>query len=293
MRFAFVVANALIVVTSPTKGVNPPRPLTEPLQIATYVSDSVGTDVVSTLIYGPTEGILVDTQGLKTDAERVADLVAERHIKLKAIFITHGHDDHFMGIDVLRRRFPGTPVYMAPAGLKETNRWSPRILRSLRRSSPAQAPDTVESPEAAPARLSVDGEDVQVFPDRQGDAFIPSNSYLWIPSIRAIIAGDIVFAGVHPYLSGSTEKSRTRWLKSLDELSAQHPTVVVAGHKASAATPDAPAAIDTMRRYITTLDSLKDKAESSDDLAARMRAIFPDLRLPNFLARSAHAAFPD
>ena len=293
MRFRAPFVSLIIAAVPPAARTEPAFGSAAKLQIATYVSDSVGTDVVSTLIWGPTEGVLVDTQGLKSDAERVADLVAERHVKLKAIFITHGHDDHFMGIDVLHRRFPDAPVYMAPAGLKETNRWAPRILRSLRRSNSAQAPDTVESPEPAPARLTIDGEEVQFFPDRQGDAFIPSNSYLWIPSIRAIIAGDLVFNGVHPYLSGSTEKSRARWLKSLDELSARHPAVVVAGHKASAATPDTPDAIDLMKRYITALDSLKEKAETSDDLAAKMRGLFPDLRLPNFLARSAHAAFPD
>jgi glyoxylase-like metal-dependent hydrolase (beta-lactamase superfamily II) len=263
------------------------------LQLWTYVADSVGYDVVSTLISGPTEAILIDTQGLKADAIRVADSIAARHVKLKAIFITHGHDDHFMGMDIVHQRFPDAPIYMAPAGLKETIRWAPRILRSMRRYNPTQAPDTVETPQPAPARLSVDGEEIDVIPDRQGDAFIPSNSYLWIPSLRAIIAGDIVFNGVHPYLSGSNSKSRARWLASLQELSALQPSIVVAGHKAGPVTPDTPRAIDAMKDYITAFESLIDKAETSDDLAARIRASFPGLALTNFAARSAHAAFPD
>lgn len=45
--------------------------------------------------------------------------------------------------------------------------------------------------------------------------------------------------------------------------------------------------------YLTTFDSLVDKVETSDDLAARMRAKFPTLVMTNFILRGAHVAFPD
>src|SRR5258706_1174444 len=228
---------ALAVITMPAR----PAPAT--LHLETFVADSTGYDVVTTLVAGPTEAIVVDVQGRKTDAARIADQVASRGLKLKAIFITHGHDDHFIGLDLFLRRFPGTPVYMAPGGLREFTRWGPRILARMRRfnSTAVEAPDSLETPALLPSdHFSVDGQDIEVVPDRQGDALITSNSYLWIPSLRAIIAGDIVFNNVHPYLASSTPRSRAAWLRSLNELLARHPAILVAGPKPQVPTSSHP-----------------------------------------------------
>jgi glyoxylase-like metal-dependent hydrolase (beta-lactamase superfamily II) len=64
--------------------------------VETFVADNVGFKFVSTLISGPTEGVIVDVH-LKSQGTRLADEVAARGIKLKAIVTTYAHDDHFMG----------------------------------------------------------------------------------------------------------------------------------------------------------------------------------------------------
>jgi glyoxylase-like metal-dependent hydrolase (beta-lactamase superfamily II) len=264
------------------------------LTIETYVADSVGWNAASTIIAGSTEAILVDVQGLKSDATRVADRIASRGLKLKAVFITHPHDDHFIGIDEIRKKFPDVPVYMTETGLREFNRVAPRVFRSMRQYNAAQAPDTLETPTVLPStRLTVDGQDVEVVRDEQGDALIRSNSYVWIPSLRAVVAGDIVFAGVHPWLANSHARSRAAWVASLDKMAALRPQIVVAGHKAGANTPNDPADISATRAYITSFGALIDSCSTSEELASRMRQKFPSYRLPNILVRSAHAAIPD
>jgi glyoxylase-like metal-dependent hydrolase (beta-lactamase superfamily II) len=54
-------------------------------------------DVTSTLIYGKSEAILVDSQFRISQAKKLADQVAARGRRLKAIIITHPDNDHCIG----------------------------------------------------------------------------------------------------------------------------------------------------------------------------------------------------
>lgn len=270
----------------------PPPPT---LHLETYVADSTAFSVTSTLIWGPTEAILVDAQYRVSDANRVADLIAAKGVRLKAVILTHPHDDHYIGAAVIRRRFPDAPIYISAAGLREFRRTAPQFFANLRSFAPADTPDTLVEPAELPTtHFTVDGEAVEVVPDLTGDEWVPSNSCLWIPSLRAVIAGDIVFNGVHAWLANSNAKSRKRWVASLDRLAALKPAIVVAGHKRDAALADTPDAIAATRAYLLAFEREADGATGSDDLVARMRERFPGLALAGkILTRSARMAIPD
>ncbi|MGH7620213.1 MAG: MBL fold metallo-hydrolase, partial [Gemmatimonadaceae bacterium] len=81
------------------------------LRLEEVGSDSTSFDVVATMIVGPTEVLLFDSQYHLADAKRLADRIAATHKHLKAIFISHPDHDHFAGAAVIVERFPGTPVY--------------------------------------------------------------------------------------------------------------------------------------------------------------------------------------
>jgi len=79
-------------------------------------------DVTSTLIYGKSEAILVDCQFRISQAKKLADQVAARGRRLKAIIVTHPDNDHYIGTAALptensppsgRRRACPVPLKMA------------------------------------------------------------------------------------------------------------------------------------------------------------------------------------
>jgi glyoxylase-like metal-dependent hydrolase (beta-lactamase superfamily II) len=88
------------------------------LQLQVFVSPThpIGSDgltfspTTSTLIYGEREAILVDAQFIKNDIDELGNVIEELDKTLTTIFITHGHADHYFGIDVLAERFPGVRV---------------------------------------------------------------------------------------------------------------------------------------------------------------------------------------
>jgi glyoxylase-like metal-dependent hydrolase (beta-lactamase superfamily II) len=262
------------------------------LKLIQFTSDTSSFNVGSTLILGPTEAILVDAEYHMSDARREADSIAKIGRHLKAIVITHPDEDHYFGARAFVDRFPGTPVYMTATAIEEYNRTSARFLEGLRKSQPAEAPDSLVTPQTLPTTaLSVDGERVEVVADLQGDVLRPSNSFLWIPSLRTVIAGDIVFNQVNPWLAASDVASRQRWHESIRRIADLHPVAVIAAHKRTLDTPDAPEVLQAMDQYLTDFDAARQASPDAEGLAAAMSQKYPNYAIPMLLRYSAMAAY--
>lgn len=269
-----------------------PEPKARPLHLLVYVAPENGFGVTSTLIYGSSEAILVDAQLHSSDAADLADRISATGTTLKAIFITHPDVDHYVGTAVLHQRFPNAPIYMTAKALAHFNATVDQKLAGVRKYFPSETPSSVPTPEPLPsAHLAVDGGAVEVITDLQGDVLEPSNSFVWIPSLRAVIAGDIVFNDVHVFLADSKDLSRADWLKSIRRIASLHPLVVVAGHKGNSGLPDNPAALAFTRQYITDFDLVRKSASNAEQLAAAMKQKYPRCASEYFLTLSVSKAF--
>ncbi|KAH6666783.1 beta-lactamase-like protein [Halenospora varia] len=95
--------------------VAPPIPILGPDQ--KYQEDRVWSLISCTLIYSTTEAILVDTPiTTQQNLELIEWIkkIAPGH-KLRYVYITHSHGDHFFGISLLIEHFPGVkPIATAP-----------------------------------------------------------------------------------------------------------------------------------------------------------------------------------
>jgi glyoxylase-like metal-dependent hydrolase (beta-lactamase superfamily II) len=265
----------------------------EPLRLEVFTGNEDSWGVTSTLIYGKTEAILVDSQFQISQANKLADRVAATGCHLKGIIITHPDDDHYIGTAVLHKRFPNAPIYMTAAALEEFKRTSGESLAMQKAKAPSETPDSLPMPEVLPATIfSVDGQAVDVIKDFQGDVLKSMNSFIWVPSLDAIVAGDVVFSGVHPWLANSSAESRSAWQHSLQLISALHPRIVVAGHKGNPALPDSPEAIAFMHNYLNDFESARREATNADQLVAAMSRRYPGLTQKKFLTYAARAALP-
>jgi glyoxylase-like metal-dependent hydrolase (beta-lactamase superfamily II) len=263
------------------------------LQTEVYVADEAAYGVTSTLIYGPTEALLVDAQYRNSDAERLADLIRAKGRRLTAIFITHPDLDHYLGLDVLHRRFPEAPIYMTAEALAEFKRSWPDSLASRRRSAPAETPETLPTPRALPKPvLSVDGRRVEILRNLQGDyASPPLNSPVWMPSEQVLVADDLVFNGIHAWLEDSSEAGRAEWRTAIARLEGLRPRIVIAGHKRSADLPDTPAMLAATSAYLADFDALRRDCPDVRTFIAAMTNKYPELGQPKFLALAAAGAY--
>src|ERR1700746_1329989 len=70
--------------------------------------------MAATLIYGSRDAVLVDAFMTIKQANDLADWVASTDKNRTAIYITHGHGDHWFGADTLLERFPNARLVATP-----------------------------------------------------------------------------------------------------------------------------------------------------------------------------------
>jgi glyoxylase-like metal-dependent hydrolase (beta-lactamase superfamily II) len=244
----------------------------------------------TTLISGRKDAVLVDTFLTVEQATTLADSIQATGKRLTAIYITHPHGDHFLGLKVLLDRFPSaralaTPEVAAGMRLQATPE---KLDARWRKLFPGQIPDVVAFADP------MDGDTIEL----EGKALIAIklghtdtdiSTCLYAPSIDLVAAGDAVYNGIHPFLIESTRQNRPAWLASLDKIEALSPRFVVAGHKVPLRDDD-PKCIGETRRYIRDFIRLNDETGTPRELYDRMLALYPDLVNPGSLWSSAQAA---
>lgn len=268
----------------------------EPLKLDVFTSGTAGYGVTSTLIYGERDAILIDAQFTNSDARKLADRIDTLGRRVTTIFITHPDADHFIGLALLHERYPQARIYMTGPALAAFEDAAAKAIADYKKTSRAdEAPDAEPTPELLPAgHLVLEGRRIEIISDRQGDfADAAANSAVWIPSLRALIAGDLAFDEVHLWLDKSDEKKRAAWRAAMDEFQKLDPAIVVAGHKRVADAPDSPAVLARTRGYLETFDRLR--AANGDEKAfiEAMKQAYPDWAQSIFLqiaAKSVYAA---
>lgn len=248
--------------------------LAAPLKVQTLVGSPSGFNVVSTLVLGEKEAVLIDAQFTRADAHRLAAQILESGRTLKLVYVTHAHPDHYWGLEVLHAAFPEARFLARPEVVREIRAALPGKLRQWKPVYGANVPEQPIVPEAMEgSRLQLEGETLDVHSGLQGDC--ADNSYVWIPSIKAVVAGDIVYNRTHLWLLDAPKaEARKAWMASLDELSALKPEIVVAGHKDPAA-GDTPEALAYTRAYLQAFDEALASGATAEQIKARLQARFP------------------
>jgi glyoxylase-like metal-dependent hydrolase (beta-lactamase superfamily II) len=289
----FRLLPALYLLATVSARPNPARPA--PLRLIQFTTGDLSVNVGSTVLLGPTEAIVVDCLAFAPDAAQEADSIAKLGAHLKAIYITHADIDHYIGCAKFVERFPGTPVYLTPKALERFKATSATAYDLTRKAIGTRGtfPDSLVTVRPLPSNtLTVDGAKVMIHPDEQGDDIDSQNSFIWIPSLRAVLADDIVFNKIHPFLAAATtETAHQRWHQSLHRIAALHPLVVIASHKKSLDTPDTPDIVDAMDRYLTEFDAVRKTARDTAEFSGAMRQKYPDWGGNRLLRQSAAVVY--
>jgi len=249
--------------------------------------------ITSTLIMGRRDAVLIDPALTATQAAEVGDWIAASGRRLRQIYITHGHGDHWFGAIPLLQRFPGVTV--------QTTAGTAKIIAA--QNDPefrAEFWDRVFPGQLPAGELDVSIVDEQGF-ELEGVALVPvevghtdtdATTMLHVPDMGLLVAGDVVYNGVHLYLTESDGIAGIdEWLAALDTAEALRPATVIAGHKDPRAF-DNPSQIQATRRYLTDARRLLESSESADEFYQEMLRLHPGRINPGALWGAAITLFP-
>ena len=210
--------------------------------------------MASTLIYGREDAVLTDP-GLTEDQARVlGDWVAGHGRNVTDIFITHGHGDHWYAAGLLAERFGARVVATAGTIAQMQSGVATRALLwdKLYTGIP---PSPVTAVTVPGDRFTLEGHDL-VMVD-VGHADTDDNSVLRVPDLGLVVAGDVIYNGVHMYLAQSVAVGGFGpWRDAIDKVEALEPRHIVAGHQNKQLDDDAKRTIAETRQYLDDADGL-------------------------------------
>ncbi|HGK4850479.1 TPA: MBL fold metallo-hydrolase [Yersinia enterocolitica] len=241
--------------------------------------------VSSEIISGKTEVALIDAQFQRNDAEALVKKIKQSGKKLTTIYISQADPDFYFGLDVITKAFPQAKVIATPQTIEEIKAtkegkmayWGP-ILKE-------NAPTQVIVPQELQGKsFTVDGQEISV----EGlDGPSPEKTFVWIPSLKAVVGGVAVSGNIHLWVADTqTPESRQNWLTTLEKIKALKPVTVVPGHYLDNA-PQTLESVTFTQNYLTTLNAEIPKSKDSAELITAMKKHYPDLKDESSLELSA------
>ena len=239
------------------------------------IHTSYGTNC--TAIMGADGVVLVDPLIAPAYARLVeAALRARTAAPVRAVALTHHHTDHALGSSHFARQ--GIPVLAHRACRERMAADHPRLIEA-RRQNPQTRDLFADAESRLPTvtfdegvTLHIGSLETEVW--HPGWAHTPGDAFLFVPSERVAICGDLLWNGYHyNYEDASLPGIR----RGLDALRALDADTFVPGHGAVTG----PQAIDENARYHDAVEAIIREAGNETDatVGEALRARFPDYRL--------------
>ena len=245
------------------------------LKLQVYNASENSFGVASVLVSGKTDAVLIDAQFTLADAEMVAREIKSSGKKLTAVYVSHGDPDFYFGLEIFKKYFPEAIAYATPATVEHIKATAQKKLDVWGGQLGNKVTANVILPQFLKGNsIDLEGQKLEII----GLEEFPAKTFVWIPSIKAVVGGINVFGtSFHLWMADAqTTEARRQWVSVLHKIEALHPAIVVPAH-ADAASPFDLTAVKHTESYIQFYEEALKTNKTSEALIKALKAKYPTL----------------
>ncbi len=256
------------------------------VRIHTYVSPPDGFLVNTHIVEGEASLVLFDGQLLNASAAEVAAYASRLGKPVERIIVSHGHPDHWAGLEVLAARFPTASIFALPGVAEQIRTYGETMLAGLRLAFG----DLVAARPTIPTRTLTVGKQTIAGVRFEFRELVDTESDVQLlalmPDQKVMLAFDLVFAPRDHVFTVAPHFDH--WISILDNLKGieGYDTILI-GHDL----PTDQSAYDATIAYVRKARECYAQAASGTSYAEALKAAFPDRLQPGWVDFSGRVLF--
>lgn len=243
------------------------------LTLDVYNASENSFGVASVIVSGKTDALLIDAQFTLADAEAVAQKIKASGKDLKTIYVSHNDPDFYFGLEVFKKYFPEVTAYatsevvaqIAKTAQKKLDVWGGQLGKAV--TSNVVLPQVLKG-----NRFELEGQQLEII----GLEEFPGRTFVWIPSIQAVVGGINVFGNQFNLwmADAQTSEARANWIKVLDTITALNPEIVIPAHGKSGDALNE-TSVQHTKAYIQFYEEVLKTNSTSADLIRAIKEKYP------------------
>ncbi len=227
------------------------------------------------LVEGEREAMVFDAAFTRADGHRIVAEVLDSGKALTKIIVSAGDPDYYFGLEVLADAFPNAAILATPIVVDYIHSTYESKLVTWAASG-VNLPTRLVDMTLLNGDLDFEGHRFEL---KGGDPEIPDRHWFFEPESRVILGGVLLCQDQHVWVADTPNlNQRQAWIRALDEMTAQRPTIAYPGHRIPHGSLDC-AAISWTRDYLVAFNEILGDSASGSEATERLIARYPDAGL--------------
>lgn len=239
--------------------------------------------------------MVMDVLRSTEDAKKLADFIKSKKLPLTHILITHGHPDHYIGMDYLKKEFTNVQIVVPTSEVKKDiigfSTWMESV--GWLEEEPNLKPKSDENPTGFDYENQINVLDKNTFTLDGGGTLELKSDYnsaeaehlttVYSKDLNALFTSDFCYNGVHLWLGQGVDSLHiANWKKELQNFKKQYgntTTTIYPGHGDNSDSK----LFDVVLKYISDFESTIQNSESKEEANTKMKKLYPDWKQEDFL----------